>query len=159
MAKKNLSFFMRSTEPEIVHMAGPDSIKDPETGKPVEFEIRVVPQAEIQKINRMYTQRTVALDNKGRPMVANGEVVWKRERDSDRAFRHLIAEALVYPDLKDKELMDYYKCSDISEMPLKVFPKADEYQRVSRMVMIACGLSDDTLDGSGDQEIINEAKN
>ena len=36
-------------------------------------------------------------------------------------MRHIVAEALVYPDLKSKELMDFYHCYDISEMPLKVF--------------------------------------
>lgn len=70
-----------------------------------------------------------------------GEVVWKTEKDSARASRHLIVEALQFPNLKDKELMDFYHCVDVTDMPLKVFPKPDEYQHVSRMVMQALGLA------------------
>ncbi len=84
-----------------------------------------------------------------------GEVVWKTERDSARASRHMIVEALQFPNLKDKELMEYYGCVDITEMPLKVFPKADEYQHVSRMVMQALGLAS----AVGDGEDIETAKN
>ena len=67
----------------------------------------------------------------------------------------MIAEALQYPNLKDSELMAYYKCNDISEMPLKVFPKADEYQHVSRIVMQALGLAS----AVNDNEDLDEAKN
>ena len=84
-----------------------------------------------------------------------GEVVWKTERDSARASRHMIVEALQFPDLKDKQLMEYYGCVDITEMPLKVFPKSDEYLHVSRMVMQALGLAAPANDG----EDIEDAKN
>ena len=45
----------------------------------------------------------------------------------------MIVEALQYPNLKDKELMEYYKCVDITDMPLKVFQNADEYQSSDAM--------------------------
>ena len=35
-------------------------------------------------------------------------MVFKTEKDSVKATRHIIVEALVYPDLKDPELMKYY---------------------------------------------------
>ena len=76
MAKKDLKYFMRDNAPEIVTAAGPESFKD-EEGNVIQFEIKVLTQAEIQKINDAYRQRRVATDKKGNPIVSNGEVVWK----------------------------------------------------------------------------------
>lgn len=154
MAKKDLKYFMRSIDPEIVTAPGPNSFKD-EEGNVIQFEIKVLTQEEINKINDNYRRRNMATDKKGNPLIAMGEVVWKTEKDSARASRHMIAEALQYPNLKDPELMAYYKCNDISEMPLKVFPKADEYQHVSRIVMQALGLAS----AVNDDEDLDEAKN
>lgn len=152
--KKDLKYFMRSTEPEVVTAPGPDSFKD-EDGKVIQFEIKVLSQEEINRINENYRKRSMATDKKGNPLIALGEVVWKTEKDSARASRHLIVEALQYPNLKDKELMEYYGCVDVTDMPLKVFPRADEYQHVSRIVMQALGLASSV----NDDEEIEAAKN
>ena len=136
MAKKDLKYFMRSTEAEIVTAPGPDSFKD-EDGNVIQFEIKKLTQEEINKINDAYRKRSMATDKKGNPLIAMGEVVWKTEKDSARASRHMIVEALQYPNLKDEELMKHYGCVDVTEMPLKVFSRADEYQHVSRIVMPA----------------------
>lgn len=152
--KKDLKYFMRSQEPEIVTAPGPESFKD-EEGNVIPFEIRVLTQEEINKINDGYHRRSMATDKKGNPLIAMGEVVWKTEKDSAKASRHLIVEALHYPNLKDPELMKYYGCADVTEMPLKVFTKADEYQHVSRIVMQALGLAS----AVGDEEELEAAKN
>lgn len=154
MAKKDLKYFMRSKEAEIVTAPGPDSFKD-EEGKVIQFEIKKLTQEEITKINDNYRRRSMATDKKGNPLVANGEVIWKTEKDSARASRHMIVEALQYPDLKDPELMKYYGAVDITDMPLKVFSSADEYQHVSRIVMQALGLVSEV---SEDEELA-DAKN
>lgn len=154
--KKDLKYFMRSKEPEIVTVPGPESFKDGE-GKVIDFEIRVLTQEEINRINNNYRKRSMATDKKNNPLVANGEVIWKTEKDSAKATRHLIVEALQYPDLKDKELMDYYGCVDVTDMPLKVFSKADEYEHVLRIVMQALGLSS-TVSEDEDKDI-DAAKN
>lgn len=154
MSKKDLKYFMHDNQPEVVTAPGPESFKD-EEGKVIQFEIKVLSQGEIQKINDNYRKRTMATDKKGNPLIANGEVVWKTERDSARASRHMIVEALQYPDLKDPELMKYYNCVDITEMPLLVFPKSDDYQHVSRIVMQALGL----MGGVDDGEELEAAKN
>jgi len=112
-------------------------------------------QEEINKINDAYRKRSMATDKKGNPLIAMGEVVWKTEKDSTRASRHLIVEALHYQNLSDPELMKYYHCVDVTEMPLKVFPKADEYQHVSRIVMQALGLAS----AVNDDEELEAAKN
>lgn len=155
MAKKDLKYFMRSTEVEVVTAPGPDSFKD-EDGNVIQFEIKKLPQAEITKINDAYRKHGIATDKKGNPLVANGEVIWKTERDSAKASRHMIVEALQYPDLKDPELMKYYGVVDVTEMPLKVFATADEYQHVSRIVMQALGLAASAAD---DDEELEAAKN
>lgn len=151
---KDLKFFMREHKEEIVTAPGPDTILG-EDGKPIELEIRVLSAQEIRKIDESYRKRGIALDKKGAPFIAGGEVVFKTEKDSARAVRHIIAEALVYPNLKDKSLMDYYKCSDISEMAQLVFPKSDEYAHVTRVVFAALGLSA----GGSDDETLEAAKN
>lgn len=152
--KKSLSYFMRSKEAEIITVPGPESFKD-EEGKVIDFEIRVLTQEEINTINSNYRKRSMATDKKGNPLVASGEVIWKTEKDSAKATRHLIVEALQYPDLKDKELMEHYGCVDVTDMPLKVFSKADEYQHVLRIVMQALGLASPV----NEDEDIDAAKN
>ena len=152
--KKDLKYFMRNLEPEIVTAPGPESFKD-ENGNVIPFEIKVLTQEEINKINDGYRKRSMATDKKGNPLIALGEVVWKTEKDSARASRHLIVEALQYPNLKDPELMKYYNCADFTEMPLKVFPKTDEYQHVSKIVMQALGLAS----AASDEEELEAAKN
>ena len=154
MAKKDLKYFMRSTEAEIVTAPGPESFKD-EDGNVIPFEIKVLTQAEINQINDNYRKRSMATDKKGNPLIAMGEVVWKTEKDSAKASRHMIVEALQYPDLKDPELMKYYGCVDVTDMPLLVFSKSDEYQHVSRIVMQALGLASTV----NDDEDKKDAKN
>ena len=51
--------------------------------------------------------------------------------------------------------MDYYGCLDITDMPLKVFPKADEYQHVMRIVLQALGITAPV----NDDEELEAAKN
>ena len=154
MAKRDLKYFMREREEQIISVPGPETFID-ENGNALDLEIRVLSNTEIQKINNNYRKRSIATDKKGQPYIANGEVVFKTEKDSAKAARHIIAEALVFPDLKDKGLMEFYHCSDITEMPELVFSRADEYAHVTRAVFTALGL----IDGVPDDEVIGEVKN
>lgn len=154
MANKNLKYFMREAQDEIVTVPGPETFKD-EEGNVLDLEIRVLSQNEIQKINKNYRKRSIATDKKGNPLAYGGEVLWKTEKDSDKATRHLIVEALQFPDLKDKELMAFYKCVDVTEMPLLVFSRADEYAHVTKAVLTALGM----MDAEPDSEVVEEAKN
>lgn len=151
---RDLKYFMRQQKEETVTVPGPESFKD-EEGNVIQLEIRVLSEAEIRRINNNYRKRSIATDKKGQPYIANGEVVFKTEKDSDRALRHVIVEALVYPNLKDKELMEFYHCVDVTDMPTLVFSRRDEYNQVSRAVMTALGM----LDAPTDDELVNDAKN
>ncbi len=138
---KNLRYFMREearTE-QTITVPGPGSIKD-ENGNVVPLEIKILSAKRIREINEAYHEVSVVYDKKGNPVVNNGLVVLRNERDSARATRHIIAEALVDPDLKDPEIMKFFGCADITDMPEKVFPRADEYSHVVRAVMDAIGL-------------------
>ena len=95
-ANKSLKFFMRPQEEQIVTFTGPESFKDDE-GNPIEFEVKVLPQREIDKINNIYRKRSIATDKKGNPIVDGGEVVWRTERDPARSLRHIVVAALQYP--------------------------------------------------------------
>ena len=156
MAKKDLKYFMREHKEEIVTVPGPKTFKDDE-GNVIELEIKVLDQATITKINDNYRKRSIATDKKGQPYIANGEVVFKTERDTARATRHIIVEALQYPNLKDKELMEYYDCHDITEMPLLVFPKSDEYSHILRSVFAALGIGE--YEEQATENDIEDAKN
>ena len=151
---KDLKYFMRDHKDEIVSVPGPDSFVD-DKGEVINLEIKVLSQAEITRINQNYRKRTIATDKKGQPYIAAGEVVFKTEKDNARATRHIIVEALQYPNLKDKELMEFYNCTDETDMPTLVFNRADEYAHVTRAVMTALGL----MEGQTDDEVISDAKN
>ncbi len=153
---KDLKYFMRPIEPEVVTVPGPNTIKD-EEGNVLPLEIRTLSQETINKINDSYKKKTMATDKKGNPLIANGEVVWKTEWDAPRASQHIIVEALQFPDLHDPDLMKYYNCVDITQMPLKVFSRSDEFQYVSRMVMKVLGLSSEIDDD--EEEDLEAAKN
>ena len=151
---KDLKYFMRDQKEEIITAPGPDTILDDE-GNPLTLEIKVLSAAEIRKIDNNYRKRSIAFNDKGAPYISDGEVVFKVEKDAARAVRHIIAEALVYPDLKDPGLMEHYNCVDITEMPQLVFSKSDEYSHVVRVVFGALGLTP----GANDSETLNAAKN
>lgn len=153
-ANKNLKFFMRPQQEETVTFTGPESFKD-DDGNTLEFEVKVLSQQEIDKINNIYRKRSIATDKKGNPLVNGGEVVWKTERDNARALRHIIVAALVYPKLDDKELMGYYNCVDITEMPLHVFSHHGEYDYVAQRVMQALGM----IEAPDENDTLEAAKN
>lgn len=157
MESKNLKYFMRQSAKEelVVEVEVLESIKD-EKGNIVPFRIKKLHNETIDKINKMYVTRIPAKDKKGNFIIQNGEIVYKVEKDKTKAFHHILAEALVYPDLKDKELMEFFGCHDITEMPQRVFPTSDEYTAVTKKVMEVLGLVDPD---EADQKEVDDAKN
>ncbi len=156
MAGKNLSYFMReeAKQEQIVSVPGPDTIKD-ENGNVVQLEIRKLSNDTITKINEMYETKTLLKDKKGNFVVQNGVAVYRIDRDRNKAARHLMVEALAYPDLKDKKLMEFFGCVDVTDMPLKVFPDNREFAHVSRQVLKVLNL----VDEDSDEKELEDAKN
>ena len=143
MASKNLKYFMReeSKQEQVFQVPAPGRFVD-EDGEIVQMEVKKLHNDAIARINDMYKSRTPMKDKKGNYIAQNGEVIFRTEKDSVKATRHIIVEALVYPDLKDPELMQFYDCVDITDMPLKVFPDNDELGYVTRKVLEVLGLTD-----------------
>ena len=158
MAERTLSYFMRETakKQEIVEVPGIESIKD-ENGHVVPFKIKMLTKKEIDDIYDKYRTRTMLCDKKGKPIFNRGQAVFDINTDSNRALRRIIVEALVYPDLHNKELMEFFDCYDFSEMPLKVFPNPKEYDQVANIVLSALGILEVENDDSDTE--VQEAKN
>lgn len=158
MAERTLAYFMRETakKQEIVEVPGIESIKD-ENGKVVPFKIKMLTKKEIDDIYDKYRTRTMLCDKKGKPVFNRGQAVFDINTDSNRALRRIIVEALVYPDLHNKELMEFFDCYDFSEMPLKVFPNPKEYDQVANIVLSALGILEEENDDSDTE--VQEAKN
>jgi len=155
MAKKDLKYFMREQKEEIVTVPGPSTFVD-ENGTVIDLEIRVLSSARIQEINDLYQKKSVAIDKKGKPFISpQNEIAFKVTRDNVKASRHMMVEALAYPDLKDPELMKFYNCVDVTEMPVKVFSKADEFAYLSKIILQTLGLSDEPEDDKD----VEDAKN
>lgn len=154
MAAKSLKYFMRETAEEIVTVPGLERFKD-ENGKVIDFEIKKLNHEHIRKIQANYRSRRVATDKKGNPYIVNGEVVFQTEKDNDRSLRHIMVEAFVYPDLKDKELMAHYKCEDVTDMPLHVFAEQKEFNDAAKLVMQTLGM----IDVPNADDEIEDAKN
>ena len=155
--EKNLSYFMREElkNEDIVEMAGPDSIKD-ENGNPVVFQIKRLRRDRVDKIYDRYKTLKPALDKNKKPYVVDGKMVMKEEKDYAKALRHVMAEALVYPDLRDEKLMKFYDCIDVTEMPVKVFTQK-EYAEVIKMLNHVLGIDDE--DEEEHQDDLDSAKN
>lgn len=159
MAEKTLAYFMRETarKQEVVEVPGIESIRD-EDGNIVPFKVRILTKKEIDDIYDKYRTRTLLCDKKNKPIFNRGQAVFDVNTDSNRALRRIMVEALVYPDLHDKELMEYFDCYDYSEMPLKVFPSPKEYDQVANIVLSALGILEEDENENGDSEV-REAKN
>lgn len=154
---KNLSYFMREElkNEEIVEMAGPDSIKD-ENGNPVVFQIKRLRRERVDKIYAHYRTLKPALDKNKKPYVVDGKMVMKEEKDYTKALRHVMAEALVYPNLRDEKLMKFYDCIDVTEMPVKVFTQK-EYGEVIKMINHVLRIDDE--DEEEQKDDLESAKN
>lgn len=144
MADKSLAYFMREElkEEKIISMEGPETIKD-EKGEPVVFQIKKLSQDRIDQIYAMYKREEVAMDPKtNKPFDRDGHVLTKVENNYDKAFRHLIVESLVYPNLKDKQLLDFYGCIDAADLFSKMFT-LQERNKITDMVNIVIGVKEE----------------
>lgn len=158
MAVKSLKYFMREAAKKdvVVTVPGPSSILG-DDGKPIELEIKILSNEEVAKISDMYRNHVRARDKKGNYIIQNGEIVFESDKDNAKAARHILVEALVYPNLKDPELMKFFDCVDITDMPFKVFPTTEEYGYINRKVLEVLGMIEP--EEKQDEKDIDNAKN
>lgn len=157
MKNKNLSYFMREElkNEDIVEIPGPESIQD-ENGDPVMFQIKRLRRERVDKIYDRYRTLKPALDKNKKPYVVDGKMVMMEEKDYAKALRHVMAEALVYPNLRDEELMKFYDCIDVTEMPVKIFTQK-EYSEVIKMLNHVLRIDDE--DEEEQKDDLETAKN
>lgn len=156
MADKTLSYFMREDlkKEEIFDIKGPATIKD-ENGETVVLKIKRLSNQRITEIYDAYKTQTIAMDKKTKkPYVVDGKVVVEEKKDYGKAMRRIVVESLVYPNCRDKELMAYYGCVDVTDMPLKMFTPR-EYQEVVDKVNKVLGIGTD----DEEDEDLEAAKN
>ncbi|WP_206458707.1 phage tail assembly chaperone [Anaerovorax sp. IOR16] len=160
MPNFDLKYFMREElkTDEIVEVPGLATFKD-DKGAPIPFQIKVIGIERINELRKAYSKNRIVIDEKGKRLFDKaGKPVLERDVDSVMATNRLIVEALVFPDLKNQELMEFYGCHDIDQMPFKVFKKNTDYQYVSEKVTEVLGLSSQE-DEPSDDELVAEAKN
>ena len=137
----NLSAFMRKEfkKNTLVEIEGFERFVD-DKGKPVPFKVKRLGFDEINRIRDFYSTERVAYDKKTRrPIVVDGVVAKEVKYDNDKANANVFVEALAYPNLKDKELMEFYECDEYIQMPKKVFTPV-EYNELMRRIWIVLGL-------------------
>lgn len=118
-------------------------------GKEMPLKIKRLSSKTISKIRNSYLTKTPAYDKNGNPIVRNGRLVVKEELDNESYSNHLIVEALVEPQLDNKELMDYFGEVNKIDMPSAVFTP----QELSQIADISS-----TLIAYRDLEDVNKAE-
>lgn len=125
-AVMDLSYFMDNVKPEQVEYPAPKRFKDKD-GNRINLIFRILSEEEMREIRKHHKKRKIVTDPKTKkPYIVNGSVAMDETYDSTEAMMEMLVESLVYPNLKDQELMKFYKCLDAIKMPLKVFRTADE---------------------------------
>lgn len=156
MAGSSLKAFMRNKakEEEIVNVYAPESFVD-EGGNRVKLQVKRLSVKHVNEIYERYNYYAAAKDDDGNVLIRNNRVVKDFVVDAEGYTNRLIVEGLVYPDLHDKELMNFYGCADVMEMPHAVFASKAEYEYVRDVIIsLTC-----TLSGDENEYIIDEAKN
>ncbi len=154
----SMKYFMREElkKDEVLEVPGVNTFCD-DKGNPIPLQIRVLGVDEINKIRKNYTKTKIVLDDKGKRIFdKSGKPMMATECDSVAATNRMIVESLIVPNLKDPELMKFYDCNDVMEMPMKVFKKPKDYAYVSEQVSKANGADDEEM---SDDELIEAAKN
>lgn len=154
---KDLSYFMRDEmkNEQIFIVPGPSTICG-ENDIPINLEIKKLSQEQINKIHDLYTNKKYLKDKKGNFVVQNGQAITEINKDINKITNHILVDSLIYPNLRDMKLMEYFGEVDITNMPARVFGGAGELAYVNQKILEVLGLreSSDT-----DETEIDDAKN
>jgi len=150
----SINAFMRAelNEDTIVTIPGIKTFSD-ESGKPIDMKIRVITTADLTRIRKACHTRKIAKDAKGKPIFKDGSIQYDDQYDGNAMTDQMIVQSLVFPDLHDKELLEFYGCKESVELVHKLFRRFEDYTYISEKIQEVSGIS-----ATGD-EIIDEAKN
>lgn len=154
MGTNNLRFFMREElkQDVITEIPGVKTFCD-ENGQPMPMKVRSIGSDELLSLRDACKTRRMVKDAKGRPLLVNGQVQYSEEYDSSMVSDALIAAALVFPDLHDKQLLEFYGEQEATKLVRKLFRRVEDYNYISEKVSELSGLQAET------QEIVDEIKN
>lgn len=150
----SINAFMRPELKEdiIVEIPGIKTFSD-EDGNPIPMKVRALTTSDLEIIRKSCRKRKIAKDTRGKPIFQSGVVQYSEEYDNNAMSNEMIAAALVFPDLHDQALRDYYGVNSAAELVPKMFRKVDDYQYIVNQIQEISGITDDA------DEMIDEAKN
>lgn len=156
MANASIKAFMRAKakEEEVVSVLAPESFVD-ENGERMLMKVKRLSTKHVNDIYGDFNYTVPAKNEKGELIIRNNRVVKDFYSDSEGQINRMIVDAVVFPDLHDSELMAFYGCVNVMDMPHAVFASKDEYEYIRDVVLSLAS----TLSGEESDYIYNEAKN
>ena len=137
---KNLDAFLNPKKVETRKVAISNRFIDPETGKPIEWEIGVI---SAKKTNELQDECTITKRINGKS---------ETDFNTGKYMNLLVTHSVVYPELNNKELQDAYGVKGAENL-LGVMLTGSELQRLQNAVNEINDF-DKTFD-----ELVSEAKN
>lgn len=163
MSKRNIKDFFPDAlgvRPEAVTVVEAPEGYVNKDGERMQLEMKILSVDVINALRRKYTKRVPVKNKNGGYASAAGRVLVDEITDNETLSRALLAEALVYPDLKDPDLQAAYKCYDYVEMVGKIFPTnaalldvIEKFNRVQGLV------KDEDDEGEYFESLMEDAKN
>lgn len=137
---------------EVLTFRGVDTFKD-DNGNPVPLKFKQISKTEAEELRKNFTTKTPAVNKKGNYIITDGRIVNDIEVDYAKYTDALIVETMIYPNLKDKELLDYYGVYAGTEL-LHILFKGKDYDYVDR-----CAAQASDLIPVDESKLIDELKN
>ena len=155
----DLSYFMRENKPSESEYPAPKGFVDKD-GNRINLKFRILSESEITEIRRHWRETRFAKDERtGRYIFTpTGKIATYENYDGDSAMREMLVESLVYPNLRDKNLMAHFNCVNAFDMPTNVFTR-DEYAYVVNAFDKLHGYGDVSNDDDEEDSDIDKAKN
>ncbi|MDO7787124.1 phage tail assembly chaperone [Desulforamulus aquiferis] len=144
--ERTMEFFMKGKRKETANgfVVVTEAFLD-DKGKPIPFEIQALDQEKIEEIQEECTKPAI---------IKRGRVVVPEKMDTNRYVARLCVESLVFPNVKDTQLLKSYGRVDPVELLKKdILPIGGEYAELAEAVMKINGFDEDV------SKLIEEAKN
>lgn len=138
----NLQAFMIEKKEELHEYIASKNFKD-ENGKPISWKLKTITAKENEQI-RQECYRQVLITNGRKKMYQN-------QLDTTKYLRNLADRCIVFPDLHNAELLDFYGEMDAMELLTKHLLNAAEYDDLTAEIQ--------RINGYDLEEAAEEAKN
>jgi hypothetical protein len=144
--EKSMTYFMKGKRKSIENqkVVVTEAFMD-EQGNPIPFEIKALEQDEIERLQDECTKP---------PIIKHGRIMVPEKMDKNRYIARLCVESMIYPNLKDPELLKSYGRVDPVELLKKdILSISGEYAELVEAVMKINGFDEDIT------KLMEEAKN